>query len=317
MNSAKVSGFIQQQRALMTKAQRKRTANRKQQYVPFPYATEKSYAVKIRAFTVGFFDSLDRALNRFTELHFDSDSSDIDTLWGQMEEELNRYYGTAVYNSATLGLILKTIAERVLAADSLYFQKQLQIISGVPFSVDAPWWTEVEALWEQENYRLIKSMGTEYITKLNQILLNGITNGYSVDKISDQIRALKDNISVSHANLIARDQIGKLNSLVQKNQMMSIGINTYYWQTAHDERVRGNPYGRYPKSVPSHWIMSDLLCSWMNSGVYSDDLGVTWKDKTDRMEPLQAGMAIQCRCVAAPSWNAYVQNIDKELEGAL
>jgi hypothetical protein len=317
MNSVKVSSFIQQQRVLMTKAQRKRTANRKQQYVPFPYATEKSYAVKIRAFTVGFFDSLDRALNRFTELHFDSDSSDIDILWGQMEEELNRYYGTAVYNSATLGLILKTIAERVLAADSLYFQKQLQIISGVPFSVDAPWWTEVEALWEQENYRLIKSMGTEYITKLNQILLNGITNGYSVDRISDQIRALKGSISVSHANLIARDQIGKLNSLVQKNQMMSIGINTYYWQTAHDERVRGNPYGRYPKAIPSHWIMSDLLCSWENSGIYSDDLGVTWKNKTDSMEPLQAGMAIQCRCVAAPSWNMYVQNIDRQLEGVL
>jgi len=310
MNNIQAKNFIKTQRSLMSSLKRKRTSNRKRTYVSYPLATEKSYAVKISDYMQGFIDNINTAVVAFNNKHFDDDSSDVDALWVQMENEFVRYFGTSVYASVNLGAILKKIAERVLGSDSLYMQKQLEIISGVSFSVDTPWWDNLVSLWEQENYRLIKSMGNEYITKVNQIILNGISNGYSLSELSDQIKSVGAGLTEAHSRLIARDQIGKLNSLILKNQSTYIGINTYYWQTARDERVRGNPTGKYSKAVPSHWIMEGLLCSWENSDVYSDDLGKTWKQKTDKMEHLQVGMAIQCRCEGAPSWNQYVQNID-------
>jgi len=301
----------------MSPQQRARTSNRKRAYVPYPLATEKSYAVKVSAYMQHFIDNIDIAVNQFTGQHFDDDSSDVDDLWSRMEAELERYFGTSVYASADLGAILNIIAKRVLGSNSLYMQKQLSIIAGTPFVIDTPWWDNLVSLWEQENYRLIKSMGTEYITKVNQIILNGISNGSDLSTISGQIDKLGSGITGARSRLIARDQIGKLNALVLKNQAMYIGIDSYFWQTARDERVRGNPAGRYSKAVPSHWIMEGLLCTWKNPDVYSDDLGKTWKKKTEKMEPLQAGMSIQCRCVAAPSWNQYAQDIDSTLKGAV
>jgi|WetSurMetagenome_2_1015567.scaffolds.fasta_scaffold02830_5 hypothetical protein len=316
MNNVEAMNFIKQQRSIMSSQKRKRSSNRNKQRAPYPYAVEKSYAVKISDYSLEFIKNIDTVLDKFVSAHFDSDSSDIDTLWTQMEEELQRYYGDAVYNSGNLGIIIAAVAEKVFGSNKYYMQKQLEVIAGVPFSIDTPWWDEVKNLWMQQNYSLIKTMSSDYITKLNQLLLTGISNGYGIDKISAQIQALQKDITGAHSRLIARDQIGKINALVQKNQATYIGMNSYYWQTCRDEKVRGNPSGKYPKAIPSHWIMDNLLCTWDDPDVYSTDLGKTWIKKTSMMESLQVGMAIQCRCVAAPSWNIFVKKIDSELEAA-
>lgn len=301
----------------MTKAQRRRTRNRAKKPIVYPIGTEMSYYKSIQTITSVFLDRCAPLINRYVDTYFtrqDSLEEDLDVLIEELTRELELVYGVNLLSSGQLGAVLSEIAEKILGANSSYFQKQITVLSGgVPLVIDKPWWPEAKALWEKQNYKLIKNLGEEYITKINNTIINGLQNGWGKDQIIEAVSKIDASLSGHRSYVIARDQVGKLNSIITKEQSMYIGMETYFWTTARDEKVRGNPAGRYRKAIPSHYIMEGLLFSWRNPEVYSDDLGVTWKKKTGKMEFAQAGMAIMCRCTAAPSWNSYTGIIDRSL----
>jgi hypothetical protein len=74
--------------------------------------------------------------------------------------------------------------------------------------------------------------------------------------------------------------------------------------------VRGNPLGKYPKAIPSHYDIDNALCSWDDSSVYSIDGGSTWIKRTARMPTVEPGMALLCRCLASPSVQDILNDID-------
>jgi hypothetical protein len=301
----------------MTKAQRKRTRNRARKPIIYPIGLEKSYFRSIQNITSVFIDRCSPLVNKYVDAYFirqDSVEDDLDVLMDDLMKELELIYGVNALSSGQLGKVLADIAERILGANSAYFQKQITVLSGgVPLAMEKPWWPEAKALWEKQNYKLIKNLGEEYITKINNTIINGLQNGWGKEQIIEAISKIDASLSGHRSYVIARDQVGKLNSIITREQSMYIGMETYFWTSARDERVRGDPSGPYKKAIPSHYDMEGLLCTWRNSEVYSDDLGVTWKKKTGKMEPLQAGMAIMCRCVCSPSWNQYTASIDRTL----
>jgi uncharacterized protein with gpF-like domain len=130
----------------------------------------------------------------------------------------------------------------------------------------------------------------------------------------DQIKLLSEKISISRAKLLARDQVGKLNGMIAKAQSLDIGQDLYLWFTARDEKVRGNPGGKYPKAIPSHWIMDSLLFSWIDYGVYSADGGTIWKARTAKMETSSPGIPLLCRCTAGAYWGAMINYVDNKIE---
>jgi SPP1 gp7 family putative phage head morphogenesis protein len=93
------------------------------------------------------------------------------------------------------------------------------------------------------------------------------------------------NASRAKAALIARDQIRKFNGDLSRVRQQHAGIESYSWDTAHDERVRGNPRGIYPNARPSHWAQQGKVYSWSSSG--APGLG-------------HPGEPIQCRCLPKP-----------------
>jgi uncharacterized protein with gpF-like domain len=101
---------------------------------------------------------------------------------------------------------------------------------------------------------------------------------------------------------------------VAERQFRNIGMEFYIWRTAQDERVRGNPLGKFPKAIPSHYIMDDLFCTWNDFNVYSSDSGKTWKPRTQLMEHDHPGRPIACRCSAEPVWNIYAKDLDDEIK---
>lgn len=304
-------------RSIMTKAQRKRTRNRAKKPIIYPIGIEKSYFKSIQNVTSVFMDKCSPLVNKYIDAYFtrqDSVEDDLDVLMDDLMRELELIYGTNVLSSGQLGRMLADIAERILGANSAYFQKQITVLSGgVPLVIDKPWWPEAKSLWEKQNYKLIKNLGEEYITKINNTIINGLQNGWGKEQIIEAVSKIDASLSGHRSYVIARDQVGKLNSIITREQSMYIGMETYFWITSRDEGVRGNPSGRYKKAIPSHYIMEGLLMSWKNPEVYSDDLGVTWKKKTGKMEMAQAGMAIMCRCVQAGSWNSYAGAIDRSI----
>lgn len=301
----------------MTKTQRKRTRNRPLKPITYPIGIERQYYKQIKNITSTFVGLCVPFVDSYIDAYFirkDSVEDDLDILMEEMMREIELVYGVNAISSGQLGRMLADIAEKILGANSAYFQKQITVLSGgIPIAIEKPWWPEARALWEKQNYKLIKNLGEEYITKINNTVIDGLQNGWGKEQIIEAVSKIDASLTGHRSYVIARDQVGKLNSIITREQSMYIGMETYFWHTARDEKVRGNPNGKYRKAIPSHYIMEGLLCTWRNSEVYSDDLGVTWKKKTGKMEFLQAGMAIMDRCTASPSWNSYAAGVDRTL----
>ena len=137
----------------------------------------------------------------------------------------------------------------------LFFQEEVRVLTGGnPIDLDYTWWNEARNMWEQENFRLIKNMNRDFITRLNTLVTSGISTGMDYDKLLSEIEKLSSKYTGFNARRLARDQIGKLNGMISKYQQTSLGMQTYYWHTMGDERVR-NPSGRYSKAIPQHYYI--------------------------------------------------------------
>ena len=328
-----------------TAAWRKRNRNPKTPEPLYPLAIEMTYAKAIGALQRRFVDlvyaRLGDRLARWTRqakgdsVRLDAFPDEFDAFLKELEQEILATYGVSLapafastfvpttipsiegvaLSSGNVGKILEHTATKIFGFEDMQWRKQMLAVTGQEFQMGAaPWWNAMKAAWEDTNYRLIKSLSQEYVQKLNTLILTGVQSGWTEEEMVSQIRTLSDRITGFRARLIARDQVGKLNSALTKAQYEYTGIKTYMWNTARDERVRGNPGGIYPKAVPSHWIMDSLICRWDDPTVYSDDVGATWKKRTANMPQVAPGIEICCRCLPSPVWVEIIDEVDKEIE---
>lgn len=122
------------------------------------------------------------------------------------------------------------------------------------------------------NVSLIRSLGEETFKRIEQQVLRAKIEGRSVSNLRKDLQK-EFGISDRRATLIARDQMAKLTSDLNRRRQEQIGITEYIWQTSRDERVR-----------PRH---RDL-----------DGEQFKWGEPTGAEEGLPPGQPIQCRCVA-------------------
>ena len=141
----------------------------------------------------------------------------------------------------------------------------------------------------KENSTLITKLKEETFNDVSRILTSGVRNGDRVEQLKKDILSDSDlepgrfRKTETRAELIARDQVGKLNGELTLNRQTALGIEKYIWRTVKDERVRGDPSGLYPDAKPSHFDREGKVYSWDSS--------------PDGGHP---GEAIQCRCFAEP-----------------
>ena len=82
---------------------------------------------------------------------------------------------------------------------------------------------------------LIRSLGREKIARVRSILDD--TAGSRVETIAQRIRD-ETGATAARAQLIARDQVLKLNNGVTQARHVAAGVTEYVWRTSRDERVR-------------------------------------------------------------------------------
>ena len=121
------------------------------------------------------------------------------------------------------------------------------------------------------NISLINSIPQQYLDRVEQAVMASLQAGTLNDTLADELKTIKG-VTDSRAKLIARDQLGKINSRLSQVRQQSLGITHYYWSTSHDERVRA----RHRR--------------------WDGDL-IAWDSPTIDGHP---GQAIQCRCTAIP-----------------
>ncbi len=88
-----------------------------------------------------------------------------------------------------------------------------------------------------DNVNLIKTIPSEHLDRVEKALRQGIDGGKDFFSIRKDLHDI-GGITQRRAQLIARDQVSKLNSNLDRIRQQSIGVESYTWDTANDERVR-------------------------------------------------------------------------------
>ena len=121
------------------------------------------------------------------------------------------------------------------------------------------------------NISLINSIPQQYLDRVEQAVMASLQAGTLNDTLADELKKIRG-VTDSRAKLIARDQLGKINSRLSQIRQQSLGITHYFWSTSHDERVRDR-----------HRRWDGDLIAWDNPPIDG-----------------HPGQAIQCRCTAIP-----------------
>lgn len=164
------------------------------------------------------------------------------------------------------------VAERVKKHHRRQFAKQLTGIPGVDVVPDGAALATIIEGFVAINNALITSIPDQTLTEIEGIVIRGVTSGASRADIAKEI-AERLAIGERRAVLIAKDQVGTLYGLINKQRQTAAGITHFFWQELGDDRVR-----------PLHVSLGGQRFSW-KAGAPGEGL---------------PGQPINCRCWGEP-----------------
>jgi SPP1 gp7 family putative phage head morphogenesis protein len=132
----------------------------------------------------------------------------------------------------------------------------------------------------QRSVALIRGLTGDVAKRIETALINAMTQGVNNREIARLLRR-EFGIGKRRAALIARDQAASFNGDLNRIRQTAMGVTEYVWSTSMDERVRGNPDGKYPNARPSHWDREGKHFKW-----------------SDPPSDGHPGQPINCRCTA-------------------
>ena len=146
---------------------------------------------------------------------------------------------------------------------------------------------ELMRKWVEDNVGLIKTIPQESLGRMRGIVLEGYMNGETTTSIVKKIQKAYS-IDRRHAQLLARDQIAKLNGQITQRQQEDAGVEEYIWSDSGDGRVR-----------PGHKRLNGKRFRWNDPPVVDEKTG-------RRCHP---GEDYECRCVALPVFNRHTVDL--------
>lgn len=207
-----------------------------------------------------------------------------------VKDESEEYISNSIYRK------LEEIASHVVEYNTVAFANFSEAAVGERYIPDTPGKEQLISTWRDTMVNSMQTASTEAKQKASKIVEQGFVNGYGRRQIEKQLEELLANFPKAKASLIARTEMGHLNSAVAKAQSESAGVDCYEWSCAMDGRTR-----------ESHGLLDGKICRWDNPNVYSDNKGKTWKQRDSRMYIGHPGTDFNCRCTALP-WLAELED---------
>lgn len=189
----------------------------------------------------------------------------------------------------------RSVGHKVSEWGTKQWSKTLVDTLGVDVFAREPWLGAHINSFGKENVQLITKLAEETRADIDRIINDGFKRGRRIEDIRTEILRGTDltkgrfKKTRTRAQLIARDQVSKLNGQLIQLRQQEIGINQYIWRTAIDERVR-----------TSHLAMEGKICDWGNAFTYKNKFNENWMERTSDMVKKHPGQDIQCRCYAEP-----------------
>lgn len=200
-------------------------------------------------------------------------------------ESIERLMITLRLSLGALPINTKTLAEitalRINDFNSKEWNKQIKAALGVPIFQREPWLNGTIDSFVINNVNLISKMDTVMVDSIGETMQREFRKGSTVATISQQIQKRVD-VTKSHADLIARDQVGKLNGDLTRLRQTNLGIDQYIWRDSNDRRVR-------------------------TTHIHNDGRTFRW-DKPPAATG-HPGEDYQCRCYAEPDFHAVFEEL--------
>lgn len=187
----------------------------------------------------------------------------------------------AAYPPAELASLAAQVGNRVSDYQREQLQRQLRAAVGVDFSLLEPWLPDAMSSFAAENVALIKSLSSDYFADIEKRLFIGLRTGMRAEELAGELEE-RYGASESRAQLIARDQVGKLYGGLNEFRQRDLGIQTYIWRSMGDEKVR-----------PEHALR--------------DGKEFAWSDPPADGHP---GEPVQCRCWSEPVMDEILDELD-------
>ena len=130
-----------------------------------------------------------------------------------------------------------------------------------------------------ENVSLIKSVATEHLAKVDQLVQRTVASGFDLSVLAGGLEK-QLGVTKRRAAFIARDQAGKSHAMMQRAQMLEMGYTRGKWLHSAG--------GAVPR--PEHVAFSGKVFDLRTGHDFDDGEGPTWP-----------GVPIQCRCVFGPA----------------
>lgn len=204
------------------------------------------------------------------------------TWYGRLTRAMDDIVGTMEEHGRHLWDLAKQYGRRTSTFNAKQFHVAVRNAMSVDIFKSEPWLVGEMHAWEAENLRLIRSIPSEHVAKLQGRVVQALREGQSTAQIVKAVREGAD-VTESRAELIAEDQIGKLNGQLTRLRQQGIGVTEAVWRGVLDRRER-----------PTHRALEGVQFSWKNP---------------PRGGP---GAEIRCRC-----WAAAVFPELKDIDGTV
>jgi SPP1 gp7 family putative phage head morphogenesis protein len=196
-------------------------------------------------------------------------------------------------------------ADQVNRHNRVQLGRQFEAVLGIdPIGKDKNLRPVVEGFLH-ENVALIQDITPGLASRIEATVLKALTTGTLHEDLARQLQERAFGYAEERAELIAIDQVGKLYGQINIQRMRDLGITHFIWMSALDERVRGNPTGKYRHAKPSHWDRHGKVFE-----ISAPPLG----KNGEREYP---GTPIRCRCIAAPVIDDILAGLEDPGEAGL
>ena len=298
----------------MTPAKRKRT--RTKRFNPrFPFQAENLLYKSLESHAKAYSKMVTKPILGFVDqrsgLRKDATAYDITRQMEQFITEVDQLFAGDTIYAIGISIFIGKTFDRIVENNINELERLLELygVDGYPLVL-----MNYDLLKRQYMDR-IRSQTREavkaFLDKLLLAFFSFSTGNMTLNALKKRINVLTKSFTTARPLFISRDITGDFSSHVWRSLYQELGMDKYIWNTQQDELVRGNPTGKYPKAIPSHYEMQGVVCSWSDESIMYKNGKL--KQRTGIMPKAHPGEPHNCRCTPLAYIENDIQQIDREL----
>jgi len=214
----------------------------------YPAGVERDYTRRLVAVATSVTEAVEPRVLRALGLRQDVADPSIDAGWYDgLVQALQAGTNLSSVQDQVLGPLISEFARRTTTFNKQQFHGVLRSAYGVNVFTADPELRDLMRVWEGENLKLIKSIPSQYVDQLRGKVTAAVQSGQSLRDVVKLVKKTGD-MAKGRAELIARDQVGKLNGDITQARQQGIGVEEYRWRGVRDGRERAEHLAREGKT---------------------------------------------------------------------